>query len=257
MSTLKNIPKTLELVNVPVSIMVYGEPGRRKTTFAGTWPKPLIIDTDNGLVSLALHGKTPLVWTPDGHQDLTDLYFWIKEQVESSDIETIVIDTVDTLCMILMGEISDDSMAHTAGSKKWTIRDRFVPAQGDYYANQQQMFRFLQLLRRLNKHIVLIAAGRDNEGKSGPNVSNGMSAILCGAVSVVGELIIVDETDVAKSGDKKLNDGDSVLLTIESKNRATKSRFGCLKPYTINPTGPMVIDMVRDEILNGNGTVNK
>lgn len=252
MPELKSVPSVLSLDQEPQRWLIYGDFGRRKTTLAGTFPKPLIIDTNGGLVSIALQGRRPVSWTPDGHEDLEALYFWIKEQVESGedDIETLVIDTVDNLAMDLMGEITEDAVFEKQkAGKNVSLRMRFVPEQGDYYANQMQMFRFLTALRRLGKHIVLVSSLRNKNGRTAPNVSDGMERVLCDFVSVVGELVILDEIeeeDLAE--DPALYAGCGVMFTQESNGRATKSRFRSIKPYVMDPTFEKLNDLVTAEV---------
>ena len=238
---LKHEPARVTLDKEPYRFLVYGEFGRRKTTFAGTFPRPLIIDTNGGLLSLALQGVTPMRWEPEGHEDLEDLFLSIRQQVLSGEDEydTIVIDTVDNLAMQLMGEITDSAVEEKVKmGKKPSLRMAYVPEQGDYYAGQRQMFAFLTKLRKLGKHIVLISSSRSNKDGTvtGPNVSAGMSQVLCDFVSVIGEMIILDEDGVEGETDPEIYVGCGVMLTGESNRRATKSRIPELTPYIVDPT---------------------
>lgn len=54
------IQKTSEIIKnntVNAAVLVYGEGGSGKTWFASTFPKPLFLATEDGLVGLALNGK--------------------------------------------------------------------------------------------------------------------------------------------------------------------------------------------------------
>lgn len=243
-------PTPLSLEDEPMRALVYGEFGRRKTTFAGTFPRPLIIDTNGGLVSIALQGAQAMRFDPEGYEDLEGLYFWIKEHAD--DYDTIVIDTVDNLCLQLMGEISDDAvMGKEASGKTVGLRMRFVPEQGDYYANQQQMFRFLNALRRLGKHIVLVSSMRIKQGRTAPNVSDGMEKIICDFVSVVGEMVIWDEPDEEELEElPELYEEAGVMLTNENNRRATKSRYRSLKPAIVDPTFEKVNALIEAEVAD-------
>lgn len=236
--TLSSEPQPLTLDNDPLRILIYGDFGRGKTTLAGTFPRPLVIDTNGGLISIALAGGRPMRFAPEGYEDLEGLYFWIKQQAD--DFDTIVIDTLDNLALQLMGEINEDAVNEKRRQGKTvSLRMQFVPEQGDYYANQQQLFRFLTALRRLGKHIVITSSVRNKEGRSAPNVSDGLERVACDFVSVVGELIILDETDGDDPPDNagtQPYEGCRVLLTQEANRRATKSRFRSIKPYVVDPT---------------------
>lgn len=247
---LSSEPKSLTLTNDPYRFLLYGDFGRRKTTFGGTCPKPLWIDTNGGLVTLGLQGVSEgMTWTPEGHKDLEALYWWIKARVDENDIDTIIIDTIDNLCMQLMGEISDDFVKEKmASGKKISLRMQLVPDLGDYYANQKQMFSFLTALKALGKHIILLSSLRTAEnGRTAPNVSKGMESVICDFVSLVGEMIIIDEADLEGEDDPNLYAGCGVMLTAESNSRATKSRYRSIKPYVVDPTFDKLHKLIQDE----------
>lgn len=233
-------PTELSLAEEPLKVVIYGEFGRGKTTLASTFPKPLFVDTNRGMVTLAMQGKSPMRFEPTGHEDLEALYFWIKDQVDGGDYKTIVIDSMDSLVFLLMDEITEDAVSEKqATGKKVTLRMQFIPEQGDYFANQRQTNRFLTALRRLGLHIVILSSHRFKNGRSAPNVSDGMEKVICDFADVIGEIVILDEIDDDdKAEDPELHDGCRVMFTMESNQRATKSRFHSLKPYVVLPEPP-------------------
>lgn len=242
---LANPPEPLTLASERMRMLVYGEFGRGKTTFASTFPTPLIIDTNGGLVSIALKGYEGETFEPAGYEDLEGLYFWIKDH--SADFDTIVIDSLDSLCYLLMDEITDDAVLFKKNEgKKVSMRMQFVPEQGDYFASQRQMNRFLVGLRQLGKHIVITSSLRHKNGRTSPNVSDGMERVVCDFVSVTGELIILDEI-AEDDDDAELFEGCRVLLTNESNARATKSRLESIKPYVVEPTFDKLWSLIEAE----------
>lgn len=242
-------PKPLALVNERLRVLIYGEYGRGKSTLAGTFSKPLIIDTNGGLISLALNGVVADTFAPTGHEDLEALYYWIKERAD--DYETIVIDTLDSLTALLMDEITDDAVSFKQeGSRKVSLRMRFVPEQGDYYASQRQMRRFLTDLRRLGKHIVVTSGQRTKHGTNGPDVSDGMRNVVVDWADIVGELVMIDLVDDDEAPDG-LGDvptaGCRLLWTEEDNGRSTKTRFKTMKPYIVEPTFEKISALVEAE----------
>lgn len=233
-------PAELSLDEEPLILVVYGEFGRGKTTLASTFPNPLFIDTNRGMVTLAMQGKTTMRFEPTGHEDLEALYYAIRDEVDGGDYGTIVIDSLDSLVFLLMDEITEDAVAEKQGQgKKVSLRMRFVPEPGDYYANQRQMHRFLVGLRRLGKHIVITSGQRMTNGQSGLNVSPGMDRVVCDFASVIGEIVILDEIDADDKAEyPELYDGCRVMFTEESNARSTKSRFASLKPFVVLPEPP-------------------
>lgn len=257
-------PARLALDQEKLRILVYGDFGRGKTTFAGTFPRPLIIDTNGGLVSLALHGVEADSFEPTGHEDLEALYYWIRDRAD--DFDTIVLDTLDSLVYTLMGEITEDAVEFKrAKGDKVSLRMQFVPEQGDYFANQRQMNRFLTHLRLLGKHIVITSSLRQKGRRTSPNVSDGMEKVVCDFVSVIGELILTDEPDEGEEYGPDDADqagdipeaGARVLLTVESNNRATKSRFASLKPYVVEPNFEKVQRLIEAEYASATGSKTK
>lgn len=252
MPEMSHEPSPLLLEQEKLKVVVYGDFGRGKTTFAGSFPKPFFIDTNGGLISLAINGVTGDRFEPSGHEDLEALYYWIRDRIDG--YETIVLDTLDSLCMTLMGEITEDAVGYKEGNdKKVSLRMRFVPEQGDYFANQRQMFKFLNDLRLLGKHIVITSSQREKKGRTSPNVSAGMEKVVCDFADIIGEMVIVEPLE---DGDEPY-DADALgvvpegnercLLTDEVNSRATKSRFRSLKPYLLEPTFERVRDLIEAE----------
>lgn len=233
-------PSPLTLDTEKLRAVIYGEFGRGKTTLAGTFPRPLIIDTNGGLVSLALQGVKAETFAPTGHEDLEALYRWVE--AHSDKYDSIVIDTLDSLVYALMGEITDDAVAGKRRKGELvSLRMQYVPEQGDYFASQRQMFGFLNALRRLGKHVAVTSSMKDALGHTRPNVSAGMEKVVCDWASIIGELIILDLDPKHGQPEKDAlgtapYDGCRVLLTGENNRRATKSRFASIKPYVVDPT---------------------
>ncbi|MBE7561205.1 MAG: AAA family ATPase [Thermoanaerobaculia bacterium] len=249
MKKLDHPPAPLTLTRERLRAVIYGEYGRGKTTLALTAPRPLVIDTNGGLISVTLQGGTATTFEPEGYEDLEALYWWVKEH--SDDYDTIVIDTLDSLVYALMDELTDDTVeSKQASGRRVGLRMRFIPEQADYYASQRQMHRFLVALRQLGKHIIITSSLRDFGGRTAPNVSPGMERVVCDWASLIGELIILDDVDGTEAADasgEKPSAGGRVLLTKESNARATKSRFRTLVPYVVEPTFDKLWTLVQKE----------
>ena len=70
---------------------LYGQPGVGKTSLALSFPKPLLLDTDNGLYRVQAEFRCDSV-PVESYQDILDV---LKEDL--SDYETIVVDTLGKL----------------------------------------------------------------------------------------------------------------------------------------------------------------
>lgn len=254
--TLLSQPTPIRLQDEKLRAVIWGEPGVGKTTLAMTFPKPLVIDTDAGLVSVTVkHPDEDLGerWVPNGHEDLESLIFFIKHRIEDAadkgyQYETINIDSGDELVFLLMDELLQRSAAYDASKGKTDHPTmEYVPEQREYYANQRQMHAFLHELRRIGLHTVFTFGVRDKLGeKRAPDVAPGMLKIIQRWASVSAELVVVDED----GGGAKA--GDRVLLTAPDGKRQAKTRFASLAPYVINPTFEKLWTPVQAE-LSGKG----
>ena len=70
---------------------IYGQPGIGKTSIALSFPKPLLIDTDNGLYRVQAEYRCDSVQV-ESFQDILDVL-----QEDLKDYDTIVIDTLGKL----------------------------------------------------------------------------------------------------------------------------------------------------------------
>jgi len=89
-------------------IMVYGPAGAGKTRFIGTCPKPFILDSDKGLMTLR-NLKIPYLPLVRGQKVYTQVIDAIKaarkRQSMFKDIETFAIDSLTSLADMLMIEV--------------------------------------------------------------------------------------------------------------------------------------------------------
>jgi hypothetical protein len=88
-------------------IAVYGDGGVGKTTFALSFPFPLVIDTDGGLEGDAV-ARGDLVgdeWSPDGlERPQRAVHLASSRSTDDQGYKTIVIDSIDTLARFILHE---------------------------------------------------------------------------------------------------------------------------------------------------------
>ena len=103
-------------------ILVYGSPKVGKTTLFGTFPNPIAIDADNGLVTL--RGRKIFGFVPGkGEQTFNDVMAFLTDikmkrngfgpGEEFADVQTVGIDTITTLSE----RIKEDTMIHPKSGK--------------------------------------------------------------------------------------------------------------------------------------------
>ena len=69
-------------------IMVYGQPGIGKSSFAANAPNPYFIDADNGTAQIDTHSNVPENWN-----QIFEMIEWFKTQ----KYKTLVLDTLDSI----------------------------------------------------------------------------------------------------------------------------------------------------------------
>jgi len=238
-------PHQLSLEREKLRLLVYGNPGVGKSYMALTFPRPLVIDTDAGLITGAIQGFDATAFEPTGWRDLEALYFWAKERANQFD--TIVFDSITTLQRLLLDEIVDQTVEVKTPDKPVML---FVPEQGQYLANQRQIARVLTEFRRLGKHMVVTAGVRQRLTNDGvpigmraPEVAPGLLTILSHWSSVIGELVVQTRDKTGAELDTPVR----ALLTAPTSDRSTKSRFRSLLPYVVAPSFDVIWNKVQAE----------
>lgn len=121
-------------------VLVYGENGVGKSSFAAQWPEPIFLNLEDGV------GDLPV--------DSTDVIKTVREfsealaQVATSDYQTIVVDTIDWLEKLIFAEVA-------ANAGKRTIEDiGFGRGYQAVEQSWQDLIVAFDWLWRSGKHIV-------------------------------------------------------------------------------------------------------
>lgn len=237
-------PQEVTEETTPLRLVVFGEPGVGKTSLALSFPRPIIINTDEGLEGDALdqlRGRKGYEHSPTGHEDLEALYNWIKDHAEHFD--TIIIDSLDEIVRLLLDEIVSEGKGMRAAKTMGQSVTDVVPEQAEHLASQRQLHTFLAKLRGLGKMIVLTSAIREPKpvsqgGTSGAkrtvDVSPGLQKIVNRWASVMGELVTVTVNEAGE-----LDDGGvparALSVNPASARSTNKTRYKALLPYVIIP----------------------
>lgn len=132
------IKKAAELT-IPqfVKMIIYGQAGMGKTTFALSAPKPLLLDFDNGVKRVnSDHLNGVDIVQVSSWQDVQALF-----NEDLSAYETIVVDTI--------GKMMDFIIAYKCGSRQPQVRE--------WSGINQEFNWFTRSLSMLNKNIVFVA----------------------------------------------------------------------------------------------------
>lgn len=210
-----------EVQSTYLKVLIYSEPGVGKTTFAGTAPKPLIIDVERG--ARVLQGKN----------DIDVLEYVSIEQVEKlidyAVAGNAAFDKYETFVFDSLSELQRrDIDAQLIKSSK-TVGAPVYKATWDHYGESTQRLRSLMSrFRDLNKNIIVTAQARaDKEEATGimqmrPDLTPKLSSTITGLFDVVGYYRI----------DSK---GERILQVQPSKTVVAKTRVNLPKEIN-NPT---------------------
>ena len=218
-------------IELPKTIVgcITGVCGIGKTTLALSAPKPLLLDTDNGIPRVQSEYRADCVQVKS-YQDILDV---LEEDL--SDYKTIVIDTLGELVNFMLKYFADKDKSLITRGGTYNIK---------IWGLVKTEFENLKLkLQLLNKHLIFVSHAkeeRDGENKiyrmnvagSTPDILNGVSDFL-GFCEVVGKTRSISFTPSARFYAKnsiELND----YLEIPQLKTGDKNDF--LTKEVIEPT---------------------
>lgn len=224
---------SLEPTEKPSILMVvYGEGGVGKTTFAATAPRPLIADCENGSKYFGLRGIESDVALIEKWDDMQEF------------LEIALTDKYDTIVIDPIGELMEKLVRYMvlkADSK--LVQKDGNPTMAGWGWLKQTMRNFLKVMRDSGKHVIVVAhvQEKDDEGRivKRPMVATKLSEELVNLVDVVGYMTTVNDTE---TGDTKR----VIIVDPSSDKYVAKDRTGKLGRY-IEPDFTKIVDGVRGD----------
>lgn len=207
-----------------VVMLVYGQGGVGKTTFAASAPKPLLIDCENGAKYFGLRGIDVDVARIGKWEDMDGIFDVIKRD----EYETIIIDPIGELMEKLkryMVAKGDRKLVQSDGS----------PSMSGWGWLKDTMRSTIKVLRDSGKHLILVAhvSEIDDEGKlvKRPMIMTKLSEELINLVDIVGYMTIVQDEGKEKR---------AIFVDPSSEKYEAKDRTGQLGKV-IPPDFPAII----------------
>jgi len=213
-------------------MVVYGEGGVGKTTFAATAPRPIIADCENGSKYFGLRGIAADVALIEKWDDMQEF----MQIALTEDYDTVIIDPI--------GELMEKLIAYmrNRADSKLVQRDG-NPTMAGWGWLKSTMRNFLKTMRDSGKHIVIVAhvQEKDDDGRviKRPMVATRLSEELVNLVDIVGYMTTINDTE---TGDTKR----LIIVDPASDKYVAKDRTGRLGRY-IEPDFTKIVDGVRGD----------
>ena len=199
-----------------VKMMVYGQAGMGKTTFALSAPKPLLLDFDNGVkrVNTAHLDDNVGIVQVNNWKEILDLLNYNRNELQEFD--TIVVDTI--------GKMIDYIITYRCGARNPQIQD-WGTINNDFNW-------FTSSLSQLNKNIVFVAH-RDTR-------KEGDSTVYIPALREKNYNSIVTELDLLGYLEMRSENGRPIRTITFSPTSRNDGKNTCQLPDVMNI--PVIVD---------------
>lgn len=214
-----------------IKCLIAGEPGVGKTLFGSTWPAPLYLNCEGGLMSVA--DRDVLAVDVEDSQTLLESIVAlrqepaVREKIFGGPVETVVLDTVDELARLLQRE-------RLTETKKETL------AQADWGWYGDQLRGIIRGLRNLDCHLILTVHVKTQEDTDSgslmvkPSVQGAVGDELAGYVDLA---LLMRSNPTQRVVDGEIIRETARVLQSYGTNRYpwVKDRSGKLPPeFSVN-----------------------
>ena len=227
-----NITNTKDYPKVAsVNMMLYGPGGVGKTTFASTFPKPLLLDFENGAKYFGERGI---------EVDVAVFNKWLSKEDKTELNE--VLKKYDTIIIDPIGEAMEKLISDTdtiSGTKyRQSGGDLTMSGWGQV---KKQMRSFIKYLRDTGKNVVIIAhvdeRADDTSLVKRPLIATKLGDELVAMVDIVGYM-----TAIEQEGDQKR----VIKVDADDNKIISKDRTGKLGKY-IKPDYEYIKEILHGE----------
>jgi hypothetical protein len=221
-------------VEDPVKILVYARNGVGKTRFAGTAPKPLIIDIDEK-GTRSIRGSGAKVRRISTWEDVGYAYWFLR--LAKHPYQTVALDTITAMNSVCLNYVLGEA------EERDPNRETSSPDKRAYGRAGKLMGAQLLAFRNLPMHVIFLAQERvitdDETGEPilhTPDLPNSSRGVAMGSVGIIGRLY---QREVKGKGKKSR--WEDRLLVGPHEEYDTKDRSFGLGTVLRNPTMSKVI----------------
>ena len=207
-----------------IRMMIYADSGVGKTRFAATWPKPIFLDADKGMMSVDIAvGRINI----DNWMELQDAFTLLRTPEAQKQYDTIVFDTLN--------EIQHIAMQNVLGSFPEIKRPyKSLPQVGDYGKSLNDFDLLIRGFLKLPYHQIFIAQVKKKEFDTDPIephlTGKHTTPNIARKMSVIGYM---NRVPIAA------DEGGQLIVPVMYFNEqevVSKDRTGTLPPSITEPT---------------------
>lgn len=115
--------------------IVYGPPGSGKTPVSGSSPRPVLLATEPGLLSM--RNSTVPTWIGDTKAKIDEFMKWFENSSETKNFDTLIIDSTSQMCNIAL----DESKSKHGLAQYGDMADYVMPfLKRLYFMREKHMF---------------------------------------------------------------------------------------------------------------------
>lgn len=212
-----------EKVIQPPLLVLYGEPGIGKTTFAVSAPKPFVIDFENGAKNFAVARAHP-----ESLDDLHEILDYLLN--EEHDYGTVVIDSADWLESAIHKKICTDTGADTISSKR---NEATAFGNGHIKAANEFKYVLMRLEELRNKrNLAIVITGHSHiikidepDGGAYDKYSIKLHKHACAVLTEWATAILFAKKDTKLDQKGKAHEGNRILVADGTKASTAKNRL--------------------------------
>lgn len=237
MNTINSRIQDVDQFDTNLKILVYSDPGARKSSFCAGAPNSLTIDIEKGFLSVqALKKSRPELVSPTSRLLPYKSFFQVEKLIEGLSLNHPNFDWVEVLGIDSASELHKRGYAEILEREFATgvRKSRYVSGDDnnstDHSENNEHIRRLISSLRDLDRHIIMTAHARrveqkDKSFKIYPDFSEKLANTIVGIMDVVAFVEPIETPN-----------GFIMRWHFQSDYAMCKERIGINQPFLDDPT---------------------